>query len=1131
MTEPIYRYPGTRPFSSEDEAIFFGRQLDIDRLYQLMTLKNMLIFYSASGMGKSSLIKAGLIPRFKRETNEKSYLPLTIRFCAKAESSDQRKHILLNIVRAELLKHINKLQSTSLAFTVHGDLNESLWCLVKLFEQNNVNLLLIFDQSEEIFTYDKEDINELKEEIYLLFNRNIPTFLHKRIQEKLVVLSNETVRTLGEEISNSSKDTPPTTEDLDTVNKNIEFIYSPVKSKILFAVREDKLGLFNVFSDYFPDILKDTYKLLPLSQGNAREAIEGPSAIQGNFISHPFNYSANALSKLLTNIKEDDDTYDPFSIQLNCSYIEVNCVVKEGKKVIEAGDIPEEGKIVKEYYDNVWKSVQGTEEEIARYRKEIEQKLIDQKQETRKYVYEKDLSNISSILNLLEQKGLIRRDQRGDDHYIELSHDRLIAPLIEASRQRAAEERIKEDYALALKNAAIAEAAAKTRRRRMRVAIGSVVCLSVIMLLYLSYESYRKDREYEMSKAFNSVDKTNPTLAYNIARIGEGEGFKKFKESLKEMENEKLGYITTAFVVPDEIVDAYLDEGQIIVVTKTAISYFRKEGILDSTVNVGGEILKSSLYKGEGGVLIHKVRDYGNDKSKDTFQVKSFKGITKFDFTNDGMPDILEMSANGEKVIADKREITRYAHTTFDNRYIAAVGFFPDGSLIKADYSGTVTDGTNRYQSNMPRSVGAINNSLILVYTENNNVQIINRHETEKIDEATTMLLQKKISGEVSAAFTYAGSNLVDRLACGGDDRDVRIYDISADDKRQVNARLVAMLKGHSGRIVSVNYSSDGKELISTSSSKEVFVWKVSLPSVLYNSGEMRRLSSLDYAAFNLKEKKVTHGLSLKDKMLELNQNLVSFIRLFYSENYADASNMAIDTISAKFETILRPPFISQLTPSQKRFFNSGYANINRFVMDRTDFNDWQKYNRLLNKADSLEINNLLIDTLDMEKLNEYSRKFLVYNVKLRKSKSYDQLEFYAVKNVDLLRSFYIKHATNADIKKKLVSAYTNLSYYLCLTGKYREAIEKSLTAIEIDPQKYLLYTNLALGYLLSGDYNAAQKIYQDYKNKPGGNGRKRLADNFLEDFEALKKAGIITIAKPVLWKQVDEISALMKSK
>ena len=57
------RYPGVKPFETEEQHMFFGRLADIQSLYELLGVEKTVLLYSKSGLGKSSLINAGLIPK------------------------------------------------------------------------------------------------------------------------------------------------------------------------------------------------------------------------------------------------------------------------------------------------------------------------------------------------------------------------------------------------------------------------------------------------------------------------------------------------------------------------------------------------------------------------------------------------------------------------------------------------------------------------------------------------------------------------------------------------------------------------------------------------------------------------------------------------------------------------------------------------------------------------------------------------------------------------------------------------------------------------------------------------------------------------------------------------------------
>ncbi len=74
-----YRYPGAQPFSTTQEDIFFGREHDIESLYRLIRLEPLVVLYAKSGLGKSSLLNAGVVPEVLKDGK---YLPVNIRFNA-----------------------------------------------------------------------------------------------------------------------------------------------------------------------------------------------------------------------------------------------------------------------------------------------------------------------------------------------------------------------------------------------------------------------------------------------------------------------------------------------------------------------------------------------------------------------------------------------------------------------------------------------------------------------------------------------------------------------------------------------------------------------------------------------------------------------------------------------------------------------------------------------------------------------------------------------------------------------------------------------------------------------------------------------------------------------------------------
>jgi hypothetical protein len=74
-------FPGLAAFTEEDAAIYFGRDEDIRRLIERMNARRaqggakLLALLGSSGSGKSSLLKAGVLPRLKRDRSNWIVIP------------------------------------------------------------------------------------------------------------------------------------------------------------------------------------------------------------------------------------------------------------------------------------------------------------------------------------------------------------------------------------------------------------------------------------------------------------------------------------------------------------------------------------------------------------------------------------------------------------------------------------------------------------------------------------------------------------------------------------------------------------------------------------------------------------------------------------------------------------------------------------------------------------------------------------------------------------------------------------------------------------------------------------------------------------------------------------------------
>lgn len=62
-------YKGLQPYTEGDRAFFFGRTRDEQIIISNLYAAQLTVFYGASGVGKSSVLLAGVVPLLKKEPN------------------------------------------------------------------------------------------------------------------------------------------------------------------------------------------------------------------------------------------------------------------------------------------------------------------------------------------------------------------------------------------------------------------------------------------------------------------------------------------------------------------------------------------------------------------------------------------------------------------------------------------------------------------------------------------------------------------------------------------------------------------------------------------------------------------------------------------------------------------------------------------------------------------------------------------------------------------------------------------------------------------------------------------------------------------------------------------------------
>lgn len=151
-------YLGITPYDEDGGFEFAGRNDETWALYDRIIRNDYTVYYAASGEGKSSLIRAGLLPILRR----RDYFPVYIVFEDKELwNISSIKGVIDNRIEIENIKHNVSYEQSAWSksrFSIEQSeiLKNNLWWKLRnyCFKRGDVELkpLFIFDQFEEVFT-------------------------------------------------------------------------------------------------------------------------------------------------------------------------------------------------------------------------------------------------------------------------------------------------------------------------------------------------------------------------------------------------------------------------------------------------------------------------------------------------------------------------------------------------------------------------------------------------------------------------------------------------------------------------------------------------------------------------------------------------------------------------------------------------------------------------------------------------------------------------------------------------------------------------------------------------------------------------------------------------------------------
>ncbi len=230
-------------YNREDKGIFFGRDEEIDALYEMVFQTSVILVYGASGTGKTSLINCGLAGRFQPH----DWLPLMIR-----RGNDLNES--LDKMLAAAGGKVAQTQKSNNWFN-QGQENESSFsnpvcrAISDVYEKTFRPIYLIFDQFEELFILGSPG------EQFIFIN------------------------TVG------------------------DILQSDQPVKLIFSIREEYLGYLSEFETKVPQLLRKKLRIEPMNLEKVTQVIVGIAAYQDSNISIRPGESLEIASGIFNKIK------------------------------------------------------------------------------------------------------------------------------------------------------------------------------------------------------------------------------------------------------------------------------------------------------------------------------------------------------------------------------------------------------------------------------------------------------------------------------------------------------------------------------------------------------------------------------------------------------------------------------------------------------------------------------------------------------------------------------------------------------------------------------------------------------------------------------------------------------------
>jgi WD40 repeat protein len=425
-------WPALLAFRENDQRFFGGRKEQIEALYRRIASSRLTLLFGLSGLGKSSLFRAGLFPRLRGERYFPVYIRLRYGRDAPAPTEQIKTEIVAQAGRARIEAPEPRAGETLWQYFHRPDAD--FWD-----DRNHPTTpVLVFDQFEELFTKGRE------------------------VPEQV----NEVIETLADLAEGPS---PALMNDAAETDRSLLRQVFEDRYRLLIGIRSDYLAQLQAISDRVRAVFANRYELHRMS---GAAALESTLTAGGHLMDEDV---ARRIVRFIAGAGEDGDTesvegleVEPALLSLVCS--ELNATrLEKGEPTITASMLSgTKDEILSRFYETSFADVSPELREL------VEDKLVTRDGKGRNFISEQTARETPGVeeedLAKLVHRRLLRFEESGSSRRMELTHD-LLTAVAAASRSTREQRRQLDESERAREEAEEREASARRKLRRSRAAM------------------------------------------------------------------------------------------------------------------------------------------------------------------------------------------------------------------------------------------------------------------------------------------------------------------------------------------------------------------------------------------------------------------------------------------------------------------------------------------------------------------------------------------------------------------------------------------------------------------------------------------------------------------------------------